>query len=213
MKSFDFIAFLIFLIEYSGYQFLYFYLSHGHKHITRESKIQKYRETWLQLVIKERQSILAVQTLRNLTMTVTFLISLTLILVGGIISVFSANLNWLHALDTGNYISFFTEHHAALKLLIACIILLIATFNFIFSLRILNNLNFTIVAAIEQADDISFQLTQLKRQSRYFITGVRAITYFLAPMIWIIDPLAMLIFSTAATLLFFRFDFLSKKDM
>lgn len=213
MRTWDIIAFIIFFIQYAGYQYIYFFLAHKLKRPIRETTIQRYREEWLNLVIQSSQPILAIQTIRNLTMANTFMISLTMILMGGIVSIFSTNLNWLTALESGRYLDFLRDHPVAIKLLIALFMLLVSAFNFTFALRILYNMNFTTSASVSFPEFRSFQNEQVRRQARHFITGIRALYYFIGPIMWIIDPFAMILFSVTTTVLFYRFDFLKQHEV
>lgn len=206
MRTIDYIAFALFILQYIGYQFVYLRLAGKEGWQTREMVIQEHRLRWLKIIVDSDQPILAIQTIRNLTMTNTFMISLAMILMGGIISVFSANLNWLATLESGEYMEFLSGHPAAIKLLVALVMLLIATSNFTFGLRILYNMNFTMAASVA-APRLVFHEEQLARSSRHFISGVRALYHFIAPMIGILDPYAMIAFTFLTTYLFFHFDF------
>jgi uncharacterized membrane protein len=216
MTRYDYFGLGLFLTFFFGYQYTYFFISHNLKKITRESRINTYRKYWLEIIIQENQSTFAIQTIRNLTMTNTFLVSLTMILMGGMISVLSANLNLIQTLETINdldsstYLNYLQLHPVAIKIIVGIFMLLISAYNFTMTLRILYNMNFTASSAMRLPDAKDFQLDQLRRQARHFITGLRSLYFFFGPMLWILDTTVMIVFTVVATVSFLRFDFLHK---
>lgn len=216
MTNYDYFGLGLFLTLFFGYQYTYFFISHNLKKETRENKINKYRQYWLEIIIKENQSTFAIQTIRNLTMTNTFLVSLTMILMGGMISVLSANLNLIQTiesidqLDSTTYIDYLQHHPVAIKFIIGIFMLLISAYNFTMTLRILYNMNFTASSAMRLPEAKDFQLDQLRRQARHFITGLRSLYFFFGPMLWILDTTVMIVFTVVATVSFLRFDFMHK---
>ena len=207
MKFPDYIAFLVLIFQYVGYHAFYIYISKRKNWVTRDKIIGGYREKWLQVIIQDENPLIAIQTIRNLTMTNTFLISISMILSGGLFSVFSVQLDWLQVLEKGQYLQFLDHHPVAIKILVALIFLITSATNFLFSLRVLYNMNFT-MSSSHLASATGLQLEQLERHNKYFIIGLRALYFFIGPMLWIIDPIAMIIFSSIATFLFVRFDFI-----
>ncbi len=207
MKLLDFIALSIFVLQYAGYHLVFLKISKQKRWETRDRLIGFSRKQWLEVIIKQNNPLLGVQTIRNLTMTNTFLISIALIVAGGLFSIFSNNINWLETLEKGSYNEFLALHPVAIKLLVALTMLIISATNFLFSLRILYNMNFTISSSVI-AENVSLHLEQLERHNKYFIVGIRALYFFIGPMFWIIDPVAMIVFTTIATFLYFHFDFI-----
>ncbi|MDH4199723.1 MAG: DUF599 domain-containing protein [Spirochaetia bacterium] len=216
MIATDYVALGLFLILFFGYNSTYFFISHNLKKETRESKINVYREKWLEIIIAENQSTFAIQTIRNLTMANTFLMSLVMIMMGGLISVISSRLDLISTLETINqvdsrtYLLYFESHPAVIKILLGLFVLLISAYNLTVALRILYNMNFTTSSAMRLPEAKNFQLDQLRRQSRHFITGLRSLYFFFGPMLWIIDTYAMIIFTIVVTVLFLRFDFIPR---
>ncbi len=204
---------LIFLLSvYFGYRLLYLYALTAPGWTVRENVIDSYRRQWVYAIARDKNGILAIQTIRNLEMLNTFLISLTMLIMGGIISVFSANLNWMQLLETGEYIRFLEEHPAAIKLIITLAFILESFFNFIFALRIQFNMNFTVSMAAEPGSNPDFLVSQALRQARHFILGIRSLYFSVAPLVWLISPWAMAIVLIILTMSLFRFDFLSRKE-
>ena len=207
MKAYDYWVLGFYFLAYVGYQLLYIVLSNSRKWISRESIIAQYRAQWYRNVLRAKNQMLAIQTIRNLEMASTFLSSVTLLMMGGVISIYTANPEWMVALETGSYADFLEHHGIAVKLLVALLMLAIAFFNFIFSLRICFNMNFTLSVPIDPDSNLSFQIEQIQRQAHHFIAGLRGVYYVIPPLVWIIDTSAMLALTLVTTLLIFRTDF------
>ena len=208
MNIFDYIALFLLASQYFVYQLFYEYTSDRYFGKTRESIISRYRERWLDYILQSTQPLLGVQTIRNLTMVHTFLITLSMIMLGGIFSLFTANLDWINDLAEKGYMDYLVRHPVAIKLLTAVAILLISLFHFVFGLRICFNMNFTVTGADKTLTPTmkKFINSQVKRQARHFIIGVRGMYYTVFPFIWIIDARAMIVSSLFTTWLFYRFD-------
>ncbi len=209
MKTNDILALSVLFTCYLGYHFFYLIKSHGKSGRTRERVINHYRYLWLDEIIKSKNQILAIQTIRNLTMTNTFFISLSMILMGALGSIFSVNMDWITMLESSNYLSFLEGHPVAIKLLVAILFLLIAAFNFTYTLRILYNMNFTSSSIVDTDGSRTFRMEQITRQSTHFMTGIRSLYFFFAPMIWILNSWLMIVFSIVVVTLLYRFDFIT----
>jgi len=212
MKLYDYSALLFFILSFFGYQYFYFLAAYKYNRTTRETIINGYRELWLKKIIAENQPIIAIQTLRNLIMTGTFLVSLDMLLIGGIASILSSNINFVQSMNVINGIDFHTfllylhEYPAALKIFVTIFMLLLSAYNFTIMVRILYNMNFT-TSATSKDENIQFQLEQIRRQARHFITGIRSLYFAIGPLIWLIDTTLMLVFTAVITISFYRFDF------
>lgn len=208
MRPYHWFALVVFLLQYAGYHYILFVVAEKRKWITRESIIREYRRKWVEVIARDRNHLLAIQSIRNLEMLNTFLISLTMLMMGGIISVFGANLDWVKDFEHGEHMLFLMNHKVAVKLLVALGLLTVAFFNFIFSVRINYNMNFTISMAGEGPMNLGFLVEQVQRSSRHFIIGIRALYHIIIPMVWIIDTTLMLATTVVAVVLLARFDFL-----
>lgn len=207
MTVYDYWVLGIFFTLYAGYQTLYLLLSRSEKWMTRERIISQYRVQWYRNVLETNGQILAIQTIRNLEMVSTFLSSVTLLMMGGIISLFTANPEWMVAIQSGSYETLLDQHALAFKLLIALLMLIIAFFNFLSSLRVCFSMNFTLSVPLDPEANLNFQIDQIQRQAHHFAAGLRAVYYCIPPLIWVIDPSAMLVLTLVTTLVIFRGDF------
>ncbi len=213
MTTYDWIALAIFLLQYAGYHILYFNIAENKKWITRESTVRKYRKAWVEEIANSQNHIFAVQTIRNLEMLNTFLISLTMLIIGGIVSILSVNVNWLEDLDWITLVKLLKIHPIAIKLFVALTLMVIAFMSFIFSLRINYNMNFTISMSGIRKEDLSFQVEQVQRSARHFIIGIRALYHAIIPAIWILDTTLMIFTTLVSVIVLFRFDFLKGKRL
>ena len=209
MKIIDYIGLALLLGQFFIYQYYYVRISDNQFGKTRESIITHYRWSWLNYILDTENPLLGIQTIRNLEMVHTFLITLTMIMMGAISSVFSANLHWINDIENGTYLNFIKNHVLVIKLLVAMGFLMMALFHFLFGLRICFNMNFTVAGSKKTCSLQMKQFigNQVKRQARHFIVGVRALYYTLFPLIWVINVWAMIGLSFFITYLFYRFDY------
>ncbi|MDH4224397.1 MAG: DUF599 domain-containing protein [Deltaproteobacteria bacterium] len=211
MTNYDYLVLAFFVFQYLGYQLIYLWVYDSEWFTTREKVLFHYRERWFRGVIKDNNLILAIQTIRNLEMVTTFLGSITMLMVGWIVSLFINTPEWLTTLSKGDYQLFFDTHPLAVKLLVTLILWLVAFFNFIISLRITFNMNYVLASPVTEEEDLSFQFDQIQRQIRYFFIGIRAIYFSIAPLMWLIDTNLFLFTSLMATVLSFRSDFMRNR--
>ncbi|MDH4122257.1 MAG: DUF599 domain-containing protein [Deltaproteobacteria bacterium] len=207
MSTYDTIALGLFLFLYLGYQ-LFFLLAPALGLQTREQIVLHYRRRWFQGVLADKNYILAIQTIRNLEMVTTFLGSVTLLMMGGVVGLFFSNPEWLDKLNHGRYTDFLVAHPLGVKLLVVLVVLAAAFLNFIISLRITYNMNFVLSAPIHPKEGIEFQMDQVRRQTRYFFVGVRSLYFSIAPLMWVLDTNLFIASSLSATILTLRSDLL-----
>jgi len=80
------VALVAFFGCFYGYHFVYFYLSRRHAHATRKGRMRQAVAGALAQAIEEGDYLLVVHQLRNIIMSVTFLASASVLLLGFIIS-------------------------------------------------------------------------------------------------------------------------------
>lgn len=160
---------------------------------------------WVENVAHHKNNLLAVQTMRNLIMSVTFLASSVLIMMGILVS----SPDGLSGL-----ITFATEETTGMtqyKILLLFLVLLFTLSMFLLSLRQMNR--FSILISIPQESiqqtvkdrrDVDASnlrtITFLKATNR-FTFGIRGIFFSAAVMLWFISPIAFMIATIAITLL------------
>jgi uncharacterized membrane protein len=158
------------------------------------------RTAWVHTVMKERNGILAVQTLRNSTMAASFLASTAILLMIGVLTLSGQGenlrsswqaLNWLGSSHVGLWL---------MKLLLLLVMLFAAFVCFSQSVRLYNHVGFMISVPLElQHKELSPQhvAMHLNSAGRFYAYGMRSY-YFTVPLIfWLFGP-AFMVFGTAA---------------
>ena len=153
------------------------------------------REAWVEHIMKKGDGILAVQTLRNSTMTATFLASTAAILVIGALNLAGTSgslAQFWHALNI------FPEAHAGLwmtKLLVLVLILLVAFFCFTISIRLFHHVGYYIqVPADDPRASTPKGVARLLNQAGgYLAFGLRAYYFAGATIFWLFGPQFMLV--------------------
>ncbi len=153
------------------------------------------REAWVDFIIAKRDGILAVQTLRNSTMTATFLASTAAILVIGVLNMAGTTgslTHFWHALNV------FPEQHPELwmiKLLVLVVVLLVAFFCFTISIRLFHHVGYhiQIPAADPRAMAPKGVARILNQAGGYLAFGLRAYYFAGVTIFWLFGPQFMLL--------------------
>ena len=149
------------------------------------------RTAWVRRIMKEKEGILAVQTLRNSTMAATFLASTAVLLIIGVLTLSEQGEKLGSAFHSLNIIG---AKHAQLwmgKLLFLLLDLFVAFFSFSMSIRVYNHVGYMIsvpVGASHKAISPAHVAVHLNRAGRFYSIGMRAY-YFLVPLVfWLFGP-------------------------
>lgn len=173
------------------------------------------RATWVRSVMRERRDILAVQTLRNSTMSASFMASTAVLLIIGVLTLSAQGEKlsgtW-HSLD-------FLGHASAemwlFKLLVMLFDLLFAFFSFAMSVRMFHHMGYLINVPLDKANElkqISHVEAQIKRAGIYYRIGMRAY-YFTVPLLfWLFGPIWLLTATLAVVYFLFHMDRAPKHD-
>lgn len=167
------------------------------------------RTAWVERVMKEKEGILAVQTLRNSTMAATFLASTAVLLIIGVLtlseqgdklgSAFHA-LNVVGAKQAGLWMG---------KLMFLLLDLFVAFFAFSMSIRVFNHVGYMInvpKAAGHKSISSRHVAVHLNRAGRFYSIGMRAY-YFLVPLVfWLFGPHLMLLATVGLIFVLYRID-------
>ena len=152
------------------------------------------RTAWVESVMRERRDILAVQTLRNSTMSASFMASTAILLIIGVLTL-SAQGDKLsgtwHAL---NFLGHFSAEMWLFKLLVVLFDLLFGFFAFSMSIRLFHHIGYLINVPMTQTPacvEPSYVVAQLNRAGIFYRIGMRAY-YFTVPLLfWLFGPLWM----------------------
>jgi uncharacterized membrane protein len=164
------------------------------------------RAAWVESVMRERRDILAVQTLRNSTMSASFMASTAVLLIIGVLTL-SAQGERLSG--TWHALNFLGQASAELwlfKLLVMLFDLLFAFFSFAMSVRLFHHIGYLINVPLQRASEavqIKQVEAQLNRAGIYYRIGMRGY-YFTVPLLfWLFGPLFLL--GATAVLIFFLY--------
>lgn len=173
------------------------------------------RAAWVGSVMRERRDILAVQTLRNSTMSASFMASTAVLLIIGVLTL-SAQGDKLsgtwHAL---NFLGRAGAEMWLFKLLMMLFDLLFAFFSFSMSVRIFHHIGYLINVPLDKTSE-TLQIrqveSQLNRAGIYYRIGMRAY-YFTVPLLfWLFGPLWLLGATMALVFFLFHLDRAPRHD-
>lgn len=176
---------------------------------------------WVERVVDERETIIAVQTMRNLIMTTTFLSSSMLLLLGLLIRIPENGFDELLYFSATS-----TEIIAQIKLLLFVAVIIFSIIMFLLSLR--QMVRFSILIGIpndslkkitiheknstnescveEQIDPEALRKDVFLRAMNRFTFGIRAVFYGITIILWFISVYAFIIgtISLTAFLIFYQ---------
>jgi uncharacterized membrane protein len=173
------------------------------------------RAAWVASVMRERRDILAVQTLRNSTMSASFMASTAVLLIIGVLTL-SAQGDKLsgtwHAL---NFLGQTSTEMWLFKLLVMLFDLLFAFFSFAMSVRIFHHIGYLINVPLNLAMEAA-QIRQveahLNRAGTYYRIGMRAYYLTVPLLFWLFGPTWMLGATLAMVYFMFHLDRTPKRD-
>ena len=167
------------------------------------------RTLWVERVMKEKEGILAVQTLRNSTMAATFLASTAVLLIIGVLTLTEQGEKLGGAFHSLNIMG---ARHAELwmgKLLMLLLDLFVAFFAFSMSIRVYNHVGYMLAVPIgagHKSITPRHVSVHLNRAGRFYSIGMRAY-YFLVPLVfWLFGPHLMLAATIGLIFVLYRID-------
>jgi uncharacterized membrane protein len=203
---YDLTALVVFLIVSVGYHKYYLFLSSRYPRKTMKGRLSFYRRNWIARILKDQNEILAVQSLRNLSMVTVFLASTSLIFLG-------TALNFFYDIEKGGPVigmantlqgtEGFTYH---LKVLLLLLTISVAFFNFLKSLRELNyltilmNTSGAVIKRMEGMEAEDFLVNLLNGAVIRYTLGVRCYYYALVILLWFFSTSIFLAGSILMTL-------------
>ncbi len=166
------------------------------------------RKAWVEVVMKERHDIMAVQTMRNWVMASSFLASTSILIDLGLLNVIF-NVGHMQAIPHAlNLVGSKSEALWLLKMIILIVNFFTGFFNFCLAIRYYNHANFIINLPIGREDLISPDAVAavLDRANTHYTLGMRA--YYLAVpfTLWLFSPVFMFLGAAVMTVLLYRLD-------
>lgn len=189
----DQLAFALFLGCSVGYHVYYVLFTRHHPSWSIRARMHQHRLNWVESIQKRGERIMAVQALRNLIMTNTFLASTMLLLLA-----FIANF-----VVTNPSRSLFGQHAESLlyggtpislKGVVLMILYAFAFVMFLTSLRTLNHLSLLVgvdseqMRSVEDRDPTHFLATKLNQVESMSTYGRRAVYFSLPVLAWFHSP-------------------------
>lgn len=157
------------------------------------------RREWVASVMREKNGILAVQTLRNSTMVASFMASTATLLAMGVLTLTGQAENlgrtW-HALNT---LGSTDQGMLVFKILMILLDLFIAFLCFTSSIRLYNHVGFMISTcseAVQEDVKVCFVTAHLNNAARQFHFGMR-VFYFMVPLVFWVFGSEFLLLGTA----------------
>ncbi|MDI1246373.1 MAG: DUF599 domain-containing protein [Rhodoferax sp.] len=167
------------------------------------------RAAWVESVMRERRDILAVQTLRNSTMSASFMASTAVLLIIGVLTLSAQGDKLTGTWHALNFLGHAGAEMWLFKLLIMLFDLLFAFFSFSMSVRIFHHIGYLINVplsksnAVEQIRQVG---AQFSRAGIYYRIGMRSY-YFTVPLLfWLFGPLWLLAATMAMVFFLFHLD-------
>ncbi|HEV8359975.1 MAG TPA: DUF599 domain-containing protein [Candidatus Thermoplasmatota archaeon] len=188
--AWDYAAMLLYFVCTVVYHGFYAYWTGRHPLETVKGKVALYRRTWVKRILDRDEQMLAVQSLRNLLMTSSFMASSALLVIAVI-------LNYL--LSQGGT----GTPEMTFKLLVLVAVYGYAFFSFLLSTRYLNHFTILVgadrdlIGSVEPVDAITFLSNILNRAGNRFTMGQRAFYFSLPVVAWVVDPRAFIAFTVA----------------
>lgn len=164
------------------------------------------RGAWVESVMRERRDILAVQTLRNSTMSASFMASTSVLLIIGVLTLSAQGdklsgtwhaLNFLGQIDAGMWL---------FKLLVMLFDLLFAFFTFAMSVRLFHHIGYMINVPLDpqrQATQMNSVTAQLNRAGVFYRLGMRSYYLTVPLLFWLFGPLWLL--AATSVLIYFLY--------
>jgi uncharacterized membrane protein len=149
------------------------------------------RAAWVGSVMRERRDILAVQTLRNSTMSASFMASTAVLLIIGVMTLSAQGDKLSGTWHSLNFLGQSSTELWVFKLLLMLFDLLFAFFSFSMSVRIFHHIGYLInvpLDKLQESAQIKHVEAQLNRAGVYYRVGMRAY-YFTVPLLfWLFGP-------------------------
>ena len=166
------------------------------------------RGHWVESIMEERRDILAVQTLRNLTMAASFLASTGILICLGLLSVAASPQKMAEITPSLNEL---VREHRVLwlfKLMVLIVDFFFIFFSFCLSIRYLNHVNFMINVPFNLAHKITPQyITEiLNRGMLHYTMGMRGYYFSVLLFLWLFGPIWMFLGTVVMTIVLAHLD-------
>jgi len=209
MDSFAFAVFVLFSV---GYHSLYYYLVRKRPDIIFKGKINLIRRAWVAKIFAEDKGIVAVQTLRNVTMAASFLTTASVVLIGGLISLL-LNLEATQHIFIQQGTHQISDPVLALKLVTLIALFVASLFYFSLCVRLLNHVGMLLGSppeAIRDAvgeDPVNFVYKLYAKAGRNYTFGMRSVYFLIPAVLWFLGPTFCIASSVGVIFVCLKLDF------
>ncbi|MGM0406102.1 MAG: DUF599 domain-containing protein [Thermoplasmatota archaeon] len=184
-----------------GYHYTYFLVTGRKDVITRRNMINESIVSWFEITLKEKDHLLMIHQLRNMIMSVTFLATTVVLLIGFLFGFSSTSLPG----------PFGNEGYPFWLMIFT---LIFSFFNLLLCLRHFTRITFLIRSAPEKLEAISGEKVDVYlanlfiRGNREYTMGRRSMLYSLIVLTWPLHPVVFLVLTIGMTVVFvFNYDF------
>ena len=166
------------------------------------------RGHWVESIMEERRDILAVQTLRNLTMAASFLASTGILICLGLLSVAASPEKMAEITPSLNAV---VREHRVLwlfKLMVLIVDFFFIFFSFCLAIRYLNHVNFMINVPFNLAHKITpeYITSILNRGMMHYTMGMRGYYFSVLLFLWLFGAIWMLLGTVVITIILYHLD-------
>ena len=166
------------------------------------------RGHWVESIMEERRDILAVQTLRNLTMAASFLASTGILICLGLLSVAASPQKMAEITPSLNEL---VREHRVLwlfKLMVLIVDFFFIFFSFCMAIRYLNHVNFMINVPFNLGHKITPEYITdiLNRGMMHYTMGMRGYYFSVLLFLWLFGAIWMLIGTVVITIILHHLD-------
>ncbi len=193
----DIVALAIVILSLVGYHRYLFLLERKRPTAVLKRVASDSRTAWVESIMStEGSSILAVQTIRNSTMSASLLASTAVLLMIGVLNLSGQSTSLSSTWHALNFVGAANTQLWLLKLLCILFLLFFAFFCFTNALRLFNHVGYMISARKGQTH---YFLTpaqialELNRAGHYYSLGFRAFYYVIPLVFWLFNPVFMVI--------------------
>ena len=208
----DSFAFAVFLTFTLGYHAFHQYMVQRRPDLIFKGKINLVRQAWVAKIFEENTGIVAVQTLRNVTMASSFLATASVILIGGLISLL------LSLPETQHYFLArdrppVTNPVLVLKLVNLIVLFVASLFYFSLCVALLNHIAMLLGAppqAIREAmgeDAAKFVADLFIKAGRHYTFGMRSVYFLIPAVMWFLGPSLCILSTVAVGFICMKLDF------
>ena len=208
----DTFAFLVFLSFTLGYHTFYHYMVRRRPELIFKGKINTVRRAWVAKIFEENTGIVAVQTLRNVTMAASFLTTASVLLIGGLISLL-LNLEATQHIFISEDAGQITDPVLALKIICLIVLFVASLFYFSLCVRLLNHVGMLLgsppsaIRAAMGEDPVNFVHSLYAKAGRHYTFGMRSFYFLIPAILWFLGPTLCILGTVAVGFICMKLDF------